>query len=369
MVTIGVSRRFLWSSGVYTDVAGNGGAMPTQVYSQPTVLEYRLNNAYDFLTLKNDGLNAFRINKYGAVYTGVQGGFYTGGADLAENYSSKQTLLKGEVVSIDGSAGDHNIKKSVSQYESRMIGVVSTNPGFVAGDGAEDAYPVALVGRVPVKVSLENGLINEGDALTSASIPGYAMKATVGGRVLGRALQSFDESKAETCPALGMGNLPTAKCGTVILFVNLVDFNGQSVNVAMQQSGFTFDNKDLPLIAGLDFNTDKDAYRQQEVLAFLKSQNDFGQGIFTDRVTATQEIISPQIITDLLIAKKIKAESIEGLEIYTNRLGSLADAVKSLEALTSSQSVLGSATSGVSLIQNNTLEAKKFKFTKYSYAF
>jgi hypothetical protein len=333
-IQINFSRRFLGYDGIYKDSWPSTGAYPALVVSQPTVFEYRINNAYDFLTLKNDGLNVFRVNKYGAVYSGIQGGFYTGGADLAENYSSKEALAKGEVVSIDGVSGDHNIKKSSGQYQSDMLGVVSTNPGFVAGDGTEDAYPVALVGRVPVKVSTENGPIREGDALTSASIPGYAMKATVGGRVLGRALHSFDESTAESCPALGMGNFESTKCGTLMLFVNLVDFNGESVNVAMSNAGFTLNESELPAVAGIDFSEGTDARKQQEILGFLKTQKDNGQGIYTDRVSATQEIISPQIVTDLLIAKKIKAESIEGLEIITNSIETLSNRISTGSAVT-----------------------------------
>ncbi len=333
-IQINFSRRFLGYDGIYKDSWPSTGAYPALVVSQPTIFEYRINNAYDFLTLKNDGLNVFRVNKYGAVYSGIQGGFYTGGADLAENYSSKEALAKGEVVSIDGVSGDHNIKKSSGQYQSDMLGVVSTNPGFVAGDGTEDAYPVALVGRVPVKVSTENGPIREGDALTSASIPGYAMKATVGGRVLGRALHSFDESTAESCPALGMGNFESTKCGTLMLFVNLVDFNGESVNVAMSNAGFTLNESELPAVAGIDFSEGTDARKQQEILGFLKTQKDNGQGIYTDRVSATQEIISPQIVTDLLIAKKIKAESIEGLEIITNSIETLSNRISTGSAVT-----------------------------------
>ncbi len=51
---------------------------------------------------------------------------------------------------------------------------------------------MALAGRVPVKVSLENGPIMAGDRLTTASTPGYAMKATKAGPVIGQALENFD---------------------------------------------------------------------------------------------------------------------------------------------------------------------------------
>ena len=41
-----------------------------------------------------------------------------------------------------------------------------------------DAAMLALTGRVPVKVTDENGPINRGDLLTTSSKPGYAMKWT-----------------------------------------------------------------------------------------------------------------------------------------------------------------------------------------------
>jgi hypothetical protein len=50
---------------------------------------------------------------------------------------------------------------------------------------------VGLAGRVPVKVSMENGPIQVGDPLTSSSTPGVAMKATRAGKVLGYALESM----------------------------------------------------------------------------------------------------------------------------------------------------------------------------------
>jgi hypothetical protein len=55
---------------------------------------------------------------------------------------------------------------------------------------------MAMVGVVPTKVSAENGPIRKGDLLVSASLPGYAMKGTDRGRmlgaVLGKAMGSLD---------------------------------------------------------------------------------------------------------------------------------------------------------------------------------
>jgi len=51
--------------------------------------------------------------------------------------------------------------------------------------------PVALVGRLPVKVTNENGPINVGDFITTSSTPGHGMKATEAGRVVGMAIGNF----------------------------------------------------------------------------------------------------------------------------------------------------------------------------------
>ena len=57
----------------------------------------------------------------------------------------------------------------------------------------KDKTMVALVGRVLVKVSLENGPINAADPLTSSSTPGTAMKATKAGKIIGYALDRPDK--------------------------------------------------------------------------------------------------------------------------------------------------------------------------------
>ncbi len=355
-VQINFSRDFPTYSDVNQDVWRSNGALAWRTIAQPTLFEYKITNDADLLKLQSGGQTVFRVNESGNIYAGQQGGFFTSGADLAENYSSVETLLPGEVVQIDSSQGDHNVKKTTGQYQKDALGVVSTKPGFVAGAYTEDSHPIALVGRVPVKVTNENGPVHAGDYLTSSSIPGYAMKATVGGRVLGKALEDFNEEYATECPKINLGSLPDTKCGEVMLFANLVDYNGQSVDIAMAEQGFAIDEASLPNIAGLNFELGSDDRRQQEILAFLKTQKNNNQGIFTDSIAATQEVISPKIITDLLVAKKIKAESIEGLEILTNKIdlltqsasgsavsqfsSQMSKAAANLEELTSSMKAL-----------------------------
>lgn len=136
----------------------------------------------------------------GGIVT-TSGGCQTG-ADYAENYVSSEVLSPGEVVSVDHN-NPSQIIESTSADQSDLVGVISTQPGDVIG--GPDGYPVALVGHVPVKVSLEGGAIEPGDKLTSSSTPGVAMKATGPGEIIGTALTSYDGSQSSATVDVFMG--------------------------------------------------------------------------------------------------------------------------------------------------------------------
>lgn len=115
-------------------------------------------------------------------------------ADLAElYYSNDPGVGAGDVVSLDPMVLSY-VRKSSGAYDRNILGVVSTKPALVLGGtgGKGTPVPVALSGRVPVKVSLEGGPIKAGDVLTTSSIPGVAMKATKAGQTLGIALSDFN---------------------------------------------------------------------------------------------------------------------------------------------------------------------------------
>src|SRR3989338_8698653 len=87
------------------------------------------------------------------------------------------------------------------------MGIVSTDPGIILGPQDVNTYAIGLAGRVPLKVTTENGAIEVGDLLTSSSIPGVAMKATRPGPTVGKALEKLD------CPELCQEK--------IIVFVNI----------------------------------------------------------------------------------------------------------------------------------------------------
>lgn len=122
-------------------------------------------------------------------------GWATGSYDFAEMFPSDEVLEPGDVVVFAGDGA--KVRRSTSVYSDQLAGIVSTRPGFLAGDNEEGSYPIALAGRVPTKVSLENGSIAVGDPLTSSSVSGHAMKATNAGTVVGYALEAFTGSEGD----------------------------------------------------------------------------------------------------------------------------------------------------------------------------
>ena len=130
-------------------------------------------------------------------------------ADLAENFEAVEAVDAGTVVAFSSTTTEWNVGNSTSTDDSytmstvrkarasyEAIGVVSTNPGITLGKNISNGVPVAFSGRIPVKITTENGEVKRGDYLTvSETMPGYAMKMTGEGRALGRALSDYIEGR------------------------------------------------------------------------------------------------------------------------------------------------------------------------------
>jgi hypothetical protein len=161
-----------------------------------------------------------------------------GAFDLAESYPTLDNDLQaGEVVALDPNNGGY-VKRADKAYDGKLLGVVSTKPGFLlAGTKDKDVKTaaIALVGRVPVKVSLENGDITIGDPLTSASMPGYAMKATKPGMIIGHAMEDFAELTSTSTQELSTTSTNT---GTVIMVVQTGYYFGSQETSLGQLAGF-----------------------------------------------------------------------------------------------------------------------------------
>ena len=151
------------------------------------------------------------------------------GADLAEvYYTSDPGVSPGDVISISGN-GVSQVKKSSVAYESNAIGIVSTRPGQVVGenDGTGHTVLVGLSGRVPVKVTSENGAIIPGDYLTASNTPGKAMKATRAGQIIGQALTGYSASEDGQLVAFIKNSYFDGKRADVQIVLDSVQLAGQ----------------------------------------------------------------------------------------------------------------------------------------------
>ena len=88
-------------------------------------------------------------------------------ADLAEMYASDESYEPGTVLVF---GGEKEVTKSTQVCDSRIAGVVSTEPAHLM-NSTQEGVAVALRGRVPVKVE---GPVKKGDVIVSAPTPGVA---------------------------------------------------------------------------------------------------------------------------------------------------------------------------------------------------
>ncbi|MBI1956936.1 MAG: DUF5011 domain-containing protein, partial [Candidatus Niyogibacteria bacterium] len=124
------------------------------------------------------------------------------GIDIAETYPTKDPTLKaGEIVTTDP-ANPVFVKRA--EINDQPIGVVSTAPGIELGGYNEVLYaneikvPVALAGRVPVRVNLTGGEIHVGDKIAVANAAGYGKRADMSAGVIGTALEDSTASSTKS---------------------------------------------------------------------------------------------------------------------------------------------------------------------------
>jgi len=159
---------------------------------------------------RTPGSAVFRVESDGDTY--ADGSVYaskfitvSGAADVAERINASEWVEAGNVVEIDPEHPGF-FRKSAGAYSTRVAGIISTSPGVVLGrksdpesDPWDDKRPVlAIAGRVPVKVTTENGPIAIGDLLVASSLPGVAMKGSPAlsiGCVVGKAMEPFAEGE------------------------------------------------------------------------------------------------------------------------------------------------------------------------------
>ncbi|MDQ3075970.1 MAG: hypothetical protein M3Q34_02485 [bacterium] len=302
----------------------------------------------NFIEFQNNNTSVFKVTSTGVTSTGLGGTASTNAvcsslanataptasvayelrdcnaapaADYAEMYPVEEGIGFGDIVAVgtemvitydvtDGNIDWNKVKgmitklkKSDTPYQNNVIGIVSDNYGDFSSTGhnikeEDNPMPVALNGRVPVKMSLNSLSINPGDYITTADEPGKAIKATKAGFVIGKALESWT---------------PEGGKGELMVYVEQGYYNGNSVSE----------------FAGLDQhngpNPEANILGRQILAKFLENQTSPVElpisELLTDRVAAALEIVTPQLTASVIDTDKVLVSgeaNFAGLTFFTN---------------------------------------------------
>lgn len=136
----------------------------------------------------------------------------SGTPDIAEYVKTDDTSISaGDIVSVSNKQHeDENlynrflVEKATTSSRNNVLGIISTNPGLVLNPSTPDnkldlAYfkPLALAGRVPVKISTESQDISIGDPISVSSNAGRGQKATSRGMIIGTALEAWTKESGK----------------------------------------------------------------------------------------------------------------------------------------------------------------------------
>lgn len=124
-------------------------------------------------------------------------------ADLAENFRPDTSYAPGTVVAL---GGVEEITAVNEELSSNVFGVVSSRPAYLMNSAQEGGAPVAVAGRIPVRVV---GMVNKGDRLVSA------------GNGMARAAQQDESINAFNVIGRAIQTKTTMEEGTVEAFVTI----------------------------------------------------------------------------------------------------------------------------------------------------
>jgi hypothetical protein len=269
----------------------------------------------DFVEFKNASVTKFKVTSAGVVSMGLSGTASTNAlcsslanataptagtayeirdcnaapaADYAEMYPVEEGAEFGDIVATgtemvntydvtDGNVDWNKLKgtitrmvKTTQSYQSNVIGIVVDNYGDFSSVGhnikeEDNPMPVALNGRVPVKIASDSDPIMPGDYITtSGTEPGKGQKAKKSGQVLGKALEVWT---------------PGSGAQTVMVYVEQGFYNGIGVSQ----------------FAGIEATTPNFANQVLAVLINTPPTTVSVSEILTDRLVAGLEIITPKL--------------------------------------------------------------------------
>ncbi|RKZ30652.1 hypothetical protein DRQ36_04840 [bacterium] len=206
----GLSWNFTTAPTVYAYVDDHGGSWGDEIHA----LNFKVQVYYDYTV----GLRTGDIAASGRVYANNT---YSVG-DLAEHFDVNGAYEPGMVVSYE-LGSDDKYALSDRPYDPYVAGVISENPSVVI-NSPEEGPPVALTGRVDVKVVPSDRLIRGGDFLTTSEIPGRAKLAKKPGPIIGYAVNDQKEGNDFVRVLLQLGRyIPGKAIGQKVIEENEIE--------------------------------------------------------------------------------------------------------------------------------------------------
>ena len=205
--------------GTYSSVAGANPKL--RLFDNNAGIVYGLGvsaNQFDFMTPPGtryvwsvSGTEKMRLDDSGNLT--VTGNIAAKYQDVAEWVQSSQELVAGTVVVLDQTKSNQVIASSQA-YDTRVAGVISSQPGITLGEKGESKVLVATTGRVKVKVDASAGPIRVGDLLVTSDKEGVAKKSeplNLGGvqihrpgTLIGKALEPLAKGTGEILVLLSL---------------------------------------------------------------------------------------------------------------------------------------------------------------------
>lgn len=132
-------------------------------------------------------------------------------SDITNVYDlSDKEAKDGDILIITPEKG---IERTNIPYDIHLFGVLQDEPLVVFKRVDASGSAIARSGVAEVNVTSVNGPIKSGDGITSSETPGYGMKATISGHIIGVATADFNEAKGQVPVALKIeyADLTTAR--------------------------------------------------------------------------------------------------------------------------------------------------------------
>ena len=185
------------AAGTLTGATLNSGVTASSLTSVGTLGSLTVTNAVSLASITKSGSNGVGDigqtgNRFATIYGLATSAQY---ADLAEVYTADHNYIPGTVVIF---GGEKEVTVSTTSHDTRIAGVVSTNPAYLMNDGI-DGVAVALTGRVPCRVL---GPVTKGDRLVSSGVSGVAERLDMSnyqpGCIIGKALEAITTDEITT---------------------------------------------------------------------------------------------------------------------------------------------------------------------------